>query len=52
MIADHAMDVHKMLNGIVGNGNEDNMETNDDQSTDGEICDKRKVNTIKYFATI
>ena len=52
MIADHAIDVHKMLKSIVGNGNEDNMETNDDQSSDGDIGNKWEFNVIKNFASI
>ena len=52
MIADHLIDVHKMFKSIVGNGNEDNMETNDDQSSDGDIGNKREFNVIKNFASI
>ena len=40
MIADHAIDVHKMLKSIVGNGNKDDMEANDDQSSDRNIGDE------------
>ena len=41
-----------MFKEVVGNGNENNMKTNDDQSSDREIGDKRSPDTIKNFASM
>ena len=37
LIADSSIDMEQMLKDIVGNGDEDDMEANNDQCADGKI---------------
>ena len=52
MVADGALDVHQVLDGEVGNGDEYNVKADDDQRADGYIGNDSRFPIVKGFASV
>ena len=52
MIADGAIDMEQVLNGKVGDGDEDDVEADDDQRADREVGDDGWFVTVKELAAV